>query len=73
MRTTTEMDSICPSYYPLIWKAAVILTMTNATQKMDVTAWMMFPVATKRMTKAKETEIAIPYIAFWTSILSEGM
>lgn len=64
MRMTTEMDSIIPSCYPFIWKAAVILTMTKATQKMDEMAWMIFPVANKRMTKAKATEIAIPWIAF---------
>jgi len=73
MRTTTEIDSIIPSCYPLIWKAAVILTMTKATQKMDAAAWMMFPVATKRMTKAKATEIPIPWIAFYTNIYSDGM
>jgi hypothetical protein len=49
-----------PNYWPLMWKQAMILTMTKATQKIETVAAMMFPVATSKMRKAKITAMITP-------------
>ena len=51
----------------------MILTITKATQKIAITALMMFPVETSTIKNAKHIATAIPWIALETNISSDGI
>lgn len=67
------MLSETPSYQPHRNMIATTLIMIIATHRIERQAWMMFRVATRRTTKAKEIAMAIPDTADFTNAASEGI
>ena len=73
MSTTTEMDSIMPSYCPVILNTAKMLTMTITTHKTLIEVWRILPVAISNIKNAKVIAMTIPRIAPMTNYDSLGI
>ena len=60
MMMTTEMDSETPNSQPFKDMMATTLMITIATQKMEITAKIMFLVASSKIRKAKHAAMIVP-------------
>jgi len=67
------MDSETPSYISLQCMQATTLMTIIMTEKIAITLWSTFLVAIRRMTKAKQIDEMIPFLALLTKAYSVGI
>jgi hypothetical protein len=73
MMTTMATDSDAPISHPLSTMIAATLEHTIEMDKMANSVTMIFMVDKSRITKAKDTEMVIPFIAFLKKAFSPSI